>query len=131
MEQVLQGIREWASGDLITVIGCGGNRDVAKRPVMARVAERFSDYVVLTSDNPRFEEPAEIIAQMSAGLIDSKRSFRIVDRIAAIRRAIGMAKEGDVVAILGKGNEPYMEVRGVKRAYSDLETVRSALGVQG
>jgi len=130
VQNVLEGIREWAQGDLITVIGCGGNRDVAKRPLMARVAERMSDYVVLTSDNPRFEDPAQIISQMSAGLIHSKRSLRIIDRIAAIRRAIGMAKPGDVVAILGKGSEPYMEVGGVKRAYSDLDTVRGVIGAQ-
>ncbi|MDR1562709.1 MAG: UDP-N-acetylmuramoyl-L-alanyl-D-glutamate--2,6-diaminopimelate ligase [Dysgonamonadaceae bacterium] len=111
--------------NIITVVGCGGNRDKGKRPMMAKEAARLSSRLILTSDNPRFEEPDDIIADMWAGLSDAEtdRTLRITDRREAIRTACSLAREGDVVLIAGKGHEDYQEVRGVKNRFDDREEV--------
>ena len=124
---VLNAIREVVSPEhqVITVVGAGGNRDKGKRPIMAQEAARLSTRVILTSDNPRFEEPAAIIADMEAGL-DSEarpRTLSIVDRREAIRTAAALAQPGDVVLIAGKGHEDYQEICGVKHHFDDRETV--------
>lgn len=110
---------------LITVVGAGGNRDKAKRPVMARVSAEMSDMVILTSDNPRFEEPEDILNDMKAGIdvIFSKKVITIVDRKEAIRTACLMAKKGDIVLVAGKGHENYQEVKGVKHHFDDKEVL--------
>lgn len=113
-------------GSIITVVGAGGNRDKGKRPIMAREAALRSDRLVLTSDNPRDEEPAEIIAEMAAGLDTDElrqRTIAITDRREAIRTAIMLAKPGDVVLIAGKGHENYQEIKGVKHHFDDREVV--------
>ncbi|MDR0511360.1 MAG: UDP-N-acetylmuramoyl-L-alanyl-D-glutamate--2,6-diaminopimelate ligase [Rikenellaceae bacterium] len=112
---------------LITVVGCGGNRDATKRPVMAHIAASQSDMAILTSDNPRFEEPEEIIAQMKAGLAPGDRSLAIVDRREAIRTAIALARRGDVVLVAGKGHENYQDVKGVKHHFDDKEEIAKAV----
>ncbi len=114
---------------IITVVGAGGNRDAGKRPIMAREAGQRSDYLVLTSDNPRFEEPEAILADMEAGLDDElrQRSVSIVDRREAIKHAVSIAKAGDVVLIAGKGHEDYQEIKGVKHHFDDREEVRAVL----
>ena len=113
---VLQAIREVVGnkGAVITVVGAGGNRDRGKRPIMAAEAARLSDRVVLTSDNPRDEDPAEIIREMEAGLTDATRptTLSIADRREAIRTAVMLARPGDVVLIAGKGHEDYQEIKG-------------------
>ncbi len=118
-------------GSVITVCGAGGNRDKGKRPLMAREAVKNSDRVIITSDNPRFEEPQDIINDMLAGL-DSEQMHKvisIVDRREAIRTACMMAQRGDVVLVAGKGHEDYQEVKGVKHHFDDHEVIREVFGI--
>jgi UDP-N-acetylmuramoyl-L-alanyl-D-glutamate--2,6-diaminopimelate ligase len=131
---VLNSIREVLDnkGDVITVVGCGGNRDKTKRPIMAREAVELSDKVILTSDNPRFEEPEEILNDMLAGLTEEQKntSLTIVDRRQAIKTACALAKPGDVVLIAGKGHEDYQEIKGVKHHFDDKEEVEKIFTLQ-
>lgn len=128
LENVLNAIHEVLSGKghVITVCGAGGNRDKGKRPLMAQEAVRQSDKVVITSDNPRFEEPQDIINDMIAGLDKEqmKKVVCIADRREAIRTASMMAGKGDVILIAGKGHEDYQEIKGVKHHFDDHEVVR-------
>ncbi|HEX6180499.1 MAG TPA: UDP-N-acetylmuramoyl-L-alanyl-D-glutamate--2,6-diaminopimelate ligase [Chitinophagaceae bacterium] len=111
---------------IITVVGCGGDRDKTKRPVMGEVACEHSDKVIFTSDNPRSEDPADIIRDMETGLsISAKRKYiAIADRKEAIKTAVSMAKEDDIVLVAGKGHEKYQEVKGVKNHFDDKEVLR-------
>ena len=131
LENVLNAIHEVLSGNgkVITVCGAGGNRDKGKRPLMAQEAVRQSDKVVITSDNPRFEEPQDIINDMIAGLDKEqmKKVVCIADRREAIRTASMMAGKGDVIRIAGKGHEDYQEIKGVKHHFDDHEVVRELL----
>ena len=121
IHEVLEG-----KGRIITVVGAGGNRDKGKRPLMAKEGVRLSDQVILTSDNPRFEEPDAIIQDMVAGLTkaDWDRTLCITDRAQAIKTATILAKRGDVILVAGKGHEDYQEVRGVKHHFDDREQLR-------
>lgn len=114
-------------GKLITVVGCGGNRDRTKRPLMAREAVQLSDRVVFTSDNPRFEEPMDILNDMLEGLSDDQKStaLTIMDRREAIKTACALAQPGDVVIVAGKGHEDYQEIKGVKHHFDDKEEVEN------
>lgn len=118
-------------GQIITVCGAGGNRDKGKRPLMAQEAANRSDRVIITSDNPRFEEPQDIINDMLAGLDADQmaKTISIADRREAIRAAAMMAREGDVILVAGKGHEPYQEIKGVKHHFDDHEEVRAAFGI--
>ena len=118
-------------GRIITVCGAGGNRDKGKRPIMAREAAERSDRVVITSDNPRFEEPEAIIADMMAGVPEELRPkvLCITDRREAIRAAAMMAEKGDIILVAGKGHEPYQDVKGVKHHFDDHEEIRKAFGL--
>lgn len=120
------------SEKVITVVGAGGNRDKTKRPVMARVAAEMSDRVILTSDNPRFEDPMEILNDMKAGLDDAalKRTIIQPDRREAIKMAAMLAAPGDIILIAGKGHEPYQEISGVKHHFSDFEEVEAIYGIK-
>lgn len=122
INQILQG-----NGHLITVVGCGGNRDKGKRPMMAREAVDGSWKAILTSDNPRFEEPQEILNDMIAGLdvIQKTKSLTILDRREAIRTACALAQPGDVVLVAGKGHEDYQIIQGVKYHFDDKEVVKA------
>ncbi len=128
LENVLQTIRQIRRPEqrLITIIGCGGNRDAAKRPEMARLACQLSDQVFLTSDNPRFEEPAAILAEMQTGVpaADAGRVQVVEDRRAAIQQGVAAAGPGDIVLVAGKGHETYQEVRGVKAPFDDKAVLR-------
>ena len=128
LENVLNAIHEVLDGrgKVITVCGAGGNRDKGKRPLMAKEAVRQSDRVIITSDNPRFEDPQEIINDMLSGLDrqQMKKVLSIVDRREAIRTACMMAQKGDVILIAGKGHEDYQEIKGVKHHFDDKEVVR-------
>jgi len=121
INQILQG-----NGRLITVVGCGGNRDKGKRPMMAREAVNGSWKAILTSDNPRFEEPQDILNDMLAGLdvVEKAKSLTIIDRREAIRTACALAQPGDVVLVAGKGHEDYQIIQGVKHHFDDKEVVR-------
>ena len=122
----IHGVLE-GKGEVITVCGAGGNREKGKRPLMAREAVKQSDRVIITSDNPRFEEPQDIINDMLAGLDEEqmKKVIAIVDRRQAIKTACVMAKPGDVILIAGKGHEDYQDVKGVKHHFDDKEEVRA------
>ena len=128
LENVLNAIHEVldGKGKVITVCGAGGNRDQGKRPLMAQEAVKQSDRVIITSDNPRFEEPQDIINDMLAGLNaqQMKKVVSIADRREAIRTAVMMAEKGDVILIAGKGHEDYQEIKGVKHHFDDREEVR-------
>lgn len=130
LENVLNAIHDVlrGRGHVITVCGAGGNRDKGKRPLMAQEAVRQSDRVIITSDNPRFEEPEAIIQDMLAGLNDEQRQkvLTITDRREAIRAAVMMAQSGDVILVAGKGHEPYQEIKGVKHHFDDHEEIRAA-----
>jgi UDP-N-acetylmuramoyl-L-alanyl-D-glutamate--2,6-diaminopimelate ligase len=119
-------------GSLLTVVGCGGNRDKGKRPLMAREAARLSDRLILTSDNPRMEEPETIIDDMLAGLDAAQRKHTvcITHRKEAIRMACLLAQTGDVILIAGKGHEDYQEVKGVKHPFDDRQVVREIFTAQ-
>ncbi len=134
LENVLNAIHEvmeGKQGKIITVCGAGGNRDKGKRPLMAQEAVKQSDRVIITSDNPRFEEPQDIINDMLAGLDQKqmKKVVSIVDRKEAIRTANMMAEKGDVILIAGKGHEDYQEIKGVKHHFDDREVVREIFGL--
>ena len=118
-------------GKVITVVGAGGNRDKGKRPLMAQEAARQSDRLIITSDNPRFEEPQDIMNDMLAGLSkeDLQKTLAIADRREAIRTACMLAQKGDVVLVAGKGHEDYQEIKGVKHHFDDKEEVRKAFSV--
>ena len=121
LQEVMNG-----KGQIITVVGAGGNRDKGKRPIMAKEAVRGSDKVIITSDNPRFEEPQDIINDMLAGLDakDMEKTLSIIDRKEAIRTACMLAQKGDVILVAGKGHEDYQEIKGVKHHFDDREVLR-------
>lgn len=127
---VLDTIRDivGSDGNVITVVGAGGNRDSGKRPIMAQEAACRSDILILTSDNPRFEEPEEIIEQMAAGLSreELRRTEKITDRRSAINRAVELASPGTVILVAGKGHEPYQEIKGIRHHFDDAEEIKKA-----
>jgi len=129
LRKVLDAARSLAKGRLICVFGCGGDRDPLKRPIMGAIARENSDVAIVTSDNPRFEDPDKIIADVVGGMADAAGGdFEIIpDRAEAIDRAVGMAAPGDVVVIAGKGHEAYQSVRGQRKPFSDVEAARAAV----
>ena len=130
LENVLQTINDVRchKETLITVVGCGGNRDTTKRPEMAAVAVKLSDRVILTSDNPRNEDPDEIIRQMKAGVSEAEQGkvLSITNRREAIRTAVALAKRGDIILLAGKGHENYQEIKGIKNHFDDKEVLSEA-----
>ena len=126
LENILRSVRQITTGKLISVFGCGGNRDRGKRPVMGEISAKLADYTVLTSDNPRLEPPEDIIADIEAGIPKSHEYISIPDRAEAIRHTLAHLKKGDVAVIAGKGAEDYLDIGGKKIPYSDYDTVREA-----
>jgi UDP-N-acetylmuramoyl-L-alanyl-D-glutamate--2,6-diaminopimelate ligase len=128
--KTIQGVRTGGE-QVITLVGCGGNRDRTKRPVMAKIATQHSDKVILTSDNPRNEDPMAILREMEAGVnpVDFKKTLIIEDRREAIKTAAVMAKKGDIILIAGKGHETYQEIKGVKYPFDDREVVKEILNL--
>jgi UDP-N-acetylmuramoyl-L-alanyl-D-glutamate--2,6-diaminopimelate ligase len=131
LQNVLETIKDLnqGKGKVITVVGCGGNRDKGKRPQMAAIAAKESNKVILTSDNPRDEEPATILAEMEAGLSPDQKArvLTIADRAQAIKSALMLAQAGDIVLIAGKGHEKYQEIKGVRTHFDDVEEVQNFL----
>ncbi|MGQ4603467.1 UDP-N-acetylmuramoyl-L-alanyl-D-glutamate--2,6-diaminopimelate ligase [Aeromonas veronii] len=127
LEKALQALRVHCTGQLWCLVGCGGDRDRGKRPMMAAMAEQYADRVILTDDNPRTEEPARIMADMVAGLRDPAAVQVEHDRVKAISLAIGQASKQDIILVAGKGHEDYQIIGTDKRHYSDRETVAAAL----
>lgn len=124
LENVLKTARKLTDGKLICVFGCGGDRDKSKRAVMGAVAEKYADYSFVTSDNPRFEEPSQIIKQILEGF-NKTNYYAVEDRALAIKIAISSLKENDTLIICGKGGENYMDIKGEKLPYSDFEVVKN------
>jgi len=128
LKNVLETIKDIRTGNeqVLTLVGCGGDRDAAKRPIMAQIACEYSNKVILTSDNPRSENPEDILNQMEAGInpVDAKKTLRISDRKEAIKTAVAFAKEGDIILIAGKGHEKYQEINGVKHPFDDFEIIK-------
>lgn len=131
LENVLKTIQQLRTGTetLITVMGCGGNRDKSKRPIMAKIACKFCEKVILTSDNPRDEDPMAIINEMEEGLspIDQRKIISMEDRKSAIKTACHLSKPGDIILISGKGHETYQEIKGVKYPFDDKKIVSEFL----
>ncbi len=134
VENVLETIQQLRTGtqQIITVLGCGGDRDRTKRPEMAKVALKYSDKVIITSDNPRTEDPLAIIKEMEAGIPADKKknTFSISDRREAIRAACHLASPGDIVLIAGKGHEKYQEINGVRHHFDDREELENTFNEQ-
>ncbi len=125
IRSILQTLRPVTRGRLIIVFGCGGNRDTTKRPIMGEIAARLADFVVITSDNPRFEEPEAIMDMIEPGVQTHDTPYiRMADRREAIAYAMEHAQEGDVILVAGKGHEDYQEVRGVRHSFDDCQVVR-------
>lgn len=135
LKNVLETISTFRTGNeqVITVVGCGGNRDKTKRPLMASIACKLSDKVVLTSDNPRDEDPMQIIREMQAGVLptEARKTLVLADREEAIKTACMMAKENDIVLVAGKGHETYQEIKGVKHPFDDREVMKRILKLLG
>ena len=127
LERVLTALRPLCRGRLIAVFGCGGDRDRTKRPRMAAVCGRLADRVIITSDNPRTENPEEIIAEAAAGMPAGKEFLKITDRKRAIETAVGLSGPGDLLLIAGKGHENYQEINGVRHHFDDREVLAEAI----
>ncbi|MDY6366944.1 MAG: UDP-N-acetylmuramoyl-L-alanyl-D-glutamate--2,6-diaminopimelate ligase [Clostridia bacterium] len=128
LEKSLDSLRSVCSGKLISVFGCGGNRDSDKRKKMGEISAKIADFTVITSDNPRFEDPMKIIRSIEDGVLSKTKNYIIVeDRLEGIKYALNYAKKGDVVLIAGKGSEKYQEILGVKRIFNDKDAVLEIL----
>lgn len=131
LKNVLETIKDLRTGaeQVITLVGCGGDRDSAKRPVMAAIACEYSNKVILTSDNPRSEDPEEILDQMQKGItpVDNKKTLRISDRKEAIKTACTLSNPGDIILIAGKGHEKYQEIKGIKHPFDDFEILKETI----
>jgi UDP-N-acetylmuramoyl-L-alanyl-D-glutamate--2,6-diaminopimelate ligase len=128
LENVLATIKKLRKGheQVITVVGCGGDRDKTKRPIMAQAACALSDKVILTSDNPRTEDAAAILADMEKGLDSAgrRKSLTIADRKEAIKTAVSLAREEDIILVAGKGHEKYQDINGIKHPFDDKQVLR-------
>jgi UDP-N-acetylmuramoyl-L-alanyl-D-glutamate--2,6-diaminopimelate ligase len=131
LKNVLETIQNLRQGHekIITVVGCGGNRDATKRPLMAAIACKYSDFVILTSDNPRFEKPENILIDMEKGvsLVDKPKVTTLIDRKNAIEKAYYTAQQGDIILIAGKGHETYQEIEGIKYDFDDMKIIKQIL----
>ena len=123
LEKVLMTAREVSENRVICLFGCGGNRDSIKRKHMGRIAESYADYVFVTSDNPRFENPVEIMKDIESGMKKKNHECE-KDRTLAIKKALLACKAGDMLLICGKGDEPYQEINGIKVPYSDFDVLK-------
>ena len=128
LENILHTVREFCRGRIILVFGCGGDRDKGKRPMMGEIAGKLADYSILTSDNPRFEDPMDILAAIEKGIEPTGAKYEVIEsRREAIRQAMEMAVGGDIVVLAGKGHETYQDICGVKHPFDEKEIVRELL----
>ncbi len=128
LENILIAVREFARGRVISLFGCGGDRDHGKRPMMGEISGRLADYSILTSDNPRTENPYEILAAVEEGIKRTKGEYVVIEnRREAIRHALQIGREGDIIVLAGKGHETYQEIMGVKRPFDEKVMVRELL----
>lgn len=120
LESILNAVKSYTRGRVISVFGCGGDRDTSKRPIMGEISGRIADYTIITSDNPRTEDPQKIVDQVEEGIKKTKGKYTvIVDRVEAIKEAIKMADKKDIILLAGKGHEPYQEINGVKHPFDE------------
>lgn len=120
LQNILQAVKSYTRGKVISVFGCGGDRDSGKRPIMGEISGRIADFTFITSDNPRTEEPEKIVSEIEEGMKKTKGKYKvIVDRTEAIKEAIKMATKRDIIVLAGKGHEPYQEINGVKYSYDE------------
>ena len=127
LKNALKTVREITQGRLIVVFGAGGDRDRGKRPIMGRIAEELADLIIVTSDNPRTENPQTIINEVLEGMNLSQKRKVIVDRREAISEAVRIAQKADVILVAGKGHESYQEINGVRREFNEEKIIREAL----
>ena len=129
---MLETVRQFTAGRLICVFGCGGGRDKEKRPIMGEIAGRLADYSILTSDNPRYEDPMDILEAIETGIAQRNSPYEIIEnRRQAIRHALEIAQKGDVIVLAGKGHETYQEVKGVKKPFDEKVVVFELLQEMG
>lgn len=120
LENILNAVKSYTRGRVISVFGCGGDRDAGKRPLMGEISGRIADYTIITSDNPRTEDPEKIVSQIEDGIKKTNAKYEVVvDRIEAIKAAIKMANKRDIIVLAGKGHEPYQEINGVKHPFDE------------
>ena len=120
LENILQAVKSYTRGKVISVFGCGGDRDSGKRPIMGEISGRIADFTFITSDNPRTEDPQKIVEQIEEGMKKTKGKYKVVvDRVEAIKQAIQMATKRDIIVLAGKGHEPYQEINGVKYPFDE------------
>ena len=125
LESILRAVKSYTRGRVISVFGCGGDRDTRKRPIMGEISGKVADYTIITSDNPRTEEPEKIVKQIEEGIAKTKGKYEtIVDRTQAIEKAIKMANKNDMIVLAGKGHEPYQEINGVKYPFDERIIVK-------
>ena len=128
LQNILQAVKSYTKGKVISVFGCGGDRDSGKRPIMGEISGRIADFTFITSDNPRTEKPEEIVSQIEEGIKKTKGKYKVVvDRTAAIKEAIQMATKRDIVILAGKGHEPYQEINGKKLPYDERIIVNAII----
>ena len=128
LENILNAVKSYTRGRVISVFGCGGDRDTSKRPIMGEISGRIADFTIITSDNPRTEDPEKIVSQIEEGIKKTKGKYTVVvDRIEAIKKAISMADKKDIIVLAGKGHEPYQEINGVKYPFDERIIVNSII----
>ncbi len=132
LQNILQAVKSYTRGKVISVFGCGGDRDTSKRPIMGEISGRIADFTIITSDNPRTEQPEKIIEQIEEGIKKTKGKYVIiVDRVEAIKYAIKMATKRDIIVLAGKGHEPYQEINGKKYPFDERVIVKEIIEKQG
>ena len=128
LQNILQAVKSYTRGKVISVFGCGGDRDSSKRPIMGEISGRIADFTFITSDNPRTEEPEKIVEQIEEGMKKTKGKYKVVvDRTEAIKEAIKMATKRDIIVLAGKGHEPYQEINGVKHPFDERVIVKDLI----
>ena len=128
LENILRAVKSYTRGRVISVFGCGGDRDNRKRPIMGEISGKVADYTIITSDNPRTEDPEKIVKQIEDGIAKTKGKYEtIVDRTQAIEKAINMANKNDIIVLAGKGHEPYQEINGVKHPFDERIIVKDII----
>ena len=128
LENILRAVKSYTKGRVISVFGCGGDRDTRKRPIMGEISGKIADYTIITSDNPRTEKPEDIVKDIEEGIIKTKGKYEvIVDRKQAIEKAIKMANKNDIIVLAGKGHEPYQEINGVKHSFDERIIVKEII----
>ena len=128
LQSILSAVKSYTRGNVISVFGCGGDRDKTKRPIMGQISASIADFTIITSDNPRTEKPESIVQEIEVGAKKSKGKYiTIVDRTEAIKYAINMATKNDIIVLAGKGHETYQEINGVKKHYDEREIIKEVI----